>query len=252
MDLANCEYFNPNTKDLIYRFWQTSETDSSLCFILIQALKKNAEDHIKTQSFEFAEHCYKFAITVQENLFHKTNKLVLPPHDEALLWSNISFVKEKQKKYVEALEDALHCIELDGTYSKGYWRASRASRGLKKYAEAAFFLLKYLAFGLPNDDDFKNFMTEVAILVTYFKSLEDCGLCETENIYTTESPSVWNKILKMLCDHAEYKAIGILTIGTSGDPQVPETFIHRMAAVPKLDLSFMNVGQILKALAAKE
>ncbi|KAH9496679.1 TPR and ankyrin repeat-containing protein 1 [Bulinus truncatus] len=56
----------------------------------------------------------------------------------------------------------------------------------------------------------------------------------------------------MLYEHDEYKALGILTVGTCGDSKVPETIVHKMAAVPKLDLSFVNIGKMLQFLFQKE
>ncbi|KAH9496683.1 hypothetical protein Btru_009654 [Bulinus truncatus] len=171
MDLSICEFLSPVTKDLVHRFLQSRETDGSLCFGMIQALKKEAESHIKSQTFLYAEYCYKFALQSIVNLRQKTSLEVISSHDEAILWSNISFVKCKQKKYQEAFQDALFSIQLDQGYSKGYWRASQAKCGLNNFTEAATYLLHFLACVQPTDDDFVHFMSEVAILIPQIQSM---------------------------------------------------------------------------------
>ncbi|CAL1538726.1 unnamed protein product, partial [Lymnaea stagnalis] len=155
-------------------------------------------------------------------------------------------------KYQDAFHDALQCVHFNASYSKGYWRASQALRGLGKYAEAASHLLKMLSLFQPSDDDFVCFMSELAILITFIKSAKEWSLCEQFNVFTTESLPIWRRIIKCLSDHDEYEAIGILTMGSYYKPEIPETVLHKMADIPGLTYNFVNVGKMLKYLTEKE
>ncbi|XP_059158005.1 TPR and ankyrin repeat-containing protein 1-like isoform X2 [Physella acuta] len=242
--------FDVKIQQLAHRFQRTGHQDDETCYILIQCLKEEAEKWIKVANFEQAEECYNFAIYCHS--LYKGNKVLLSHEDQAVLWSNRSLVRCKQKKLPEAFEDAEKCIELHPRYVKGYWRASQAMRGMGKFSLAVEYLFRYLSLEHPSDDDFVCFMTELAVLITYFKGESEWRECEKFNIFITDSPLVWNRIIKSLFDQQEYEAIAVLTLGDCGKPQIPKTILHSMANIPGLSFKNFNVGQMLSHVINKE
>ncbi|BFZ21228.1 hypothetical protein BsWGS_24267 [Bradybaena similaris] len=259
MELDSVEWCcNPVTHAHLHHLYiclQSGVSDLEIlaaCRISVDCLKLDAEAHIKQESLDKAEECYNLALKALDTVIrHNPTIPVAPNQDLAIIWSNRSFVRCKQGKYADALKDAEISINIAGNYTKGYWRASQALKGLSQYAKAAYYLTIILSENISTDD-FVCFMSELAILIPQIKSKEEWRTYENIAINTTSDLSIWMKILKKLFEHNEYEAVAILTTGLCDTCRLPTSVVHKLASVPGLNLESFSVGSMLKFLLEKE
>lgn len=77
----------------------------------------------------FTAHKYAQAINLYTQAIELNNQ-------NAIYWANRAFAHIKLEEYGSALEDASKAIEVDPTYSKGYYRRGAAYLAMGKFKEA--------------------------------------------------------------------------------------------------------------------
>ena len=84
----------------------------------VDVLRDQGNEHFKAKRYTEAESCYKAALRGTQS--------------DSKLYSNLSACCLSLSRPDEALSHARHCIELDPTWSKGYFRLANAQKSLKQ------------------------------------------------------------------------------------------------------------------------
>jgi tetratricopeptide (TPR) repeat protein len=121
---------------------------------LIQ-LKDLGDHHYRAKQFQEAVYYYTAAISDYETvLLTSSDSSGVYQGDSALLLSlygNRSAAFEILGCFQQALDDALKALDVNHTYSKGYYRAALSLIGLERPLEALEYLEKALALTHPSE-----------------------------------------------------------------------------------------------------
>jgi len=111
-----------------------------------QELKEQGNQAFKVGKFEEAIEFY-------------TEGLKLAKTDQHVLYSNRSAAFAARNAFDKALEDAQKCIEVNPTWSKGYFRVGKALLGMFEFDKAFFNFLKGLKLD-PKSDELKKLLEQ--------------------------------------------------------------------------------------------